>query len=109
MTCLIQLLAWLGLTMIGLGVLVGLLKPGEALQRIGTFLLVLLLGPALIALLVKEVVIPAATVAWAAAKHLLVFAAFGLGLLLVALVIAGLLEVYRNRNSGEYRLHSGEE
>jgi hypothetical protein len=109
MTCLIQLLLSLGLTVIGLGVLMGLLKPAEALQKIGALLVFLLLGPAVIALLVKEVVVPAATVIWSAAKQLLVFGAFVLGLLLIVWLVAGLMRLYRSRNSGEHHAHSGEE
>jgi len=109
MTCLIQLLLCLGLTVIGLGVLMGLLKPVEALQKIGALLVFLLLGPSLIALLVKEVVVPAATVIWSVAKQLLVFGALVLGLLLIVWLIAGLVGLYRNRNSGEHHAHSGEE
>jgi hypothetical protein len=107
--CLIQLLACLGLTIVGFAVLIGMLKPGEALQRIGAFLAVLLLGPSVIAALVKEVAVPAATVIWSAAKHLLVFAALVLALLLIVWLIAGVFELYRNKKSGEHRAHSGEE
>ena len=109
MICVLQLLLCLGLIILGLGVLVGLVKPGEALQRIGAALLVLLLGPAVIALLVKEMIIPAASVAWLAAKHLLAFAALILGFVLIAWVVAGVFELYRNRNFREHRVHSGEE
>jgi len=104
-SCLIQLVFCLGLICIALAVLAGQLKPSEALQRIGTLFLVLLLGPAVLAVLVKGVVVPAATVIWSGAKHLLVFGA----LLLIAWVVAGAFELYRNRNSGEHRVHSGEE
>jgi len=107
--CLIQLLLCLGLIIIGLAIILGLLKPGEALQRIGAFLVVLLLGPAALAVLVKGVVIPAAALALSVVKHLLVFAALILALLLIVWVIAGVFELYRNRNSGEHRVHSGEE
>ena len=109
MICLIQLLACLGLTIVGFSVLVGLLKPGEALQRIGAFLAVLLLGPAVIAALVKQVVVPAAIVIWSAAKHLLVITALVLALLLIVWLIAGAFELYRNKKSGEHQVHSGEE
>lgn len=109
MICLIQLLACLGLTIVGFAVLLGLLKPVEALQRIGAFLAVLLLGPSVIAALVKEVAVPADTVIWSAAKHLLVFAALVLALLLIVWLIAGVFELYRNKKSGEHRVHSGEE
>ena len=105
MICLFQLLLCLGLTSVAFAVLVGQLKLGEALERIGAILLLLLLGPAVIALLVKGVVVPAVTVAWSVTKHLLIVAAWILGLVLVA----GLFELYRNRNCGEHRVHSGEE
>jgi hypothetical protein len=107
--CLIQLLGCLGLIVIGLAIIMGLLKPAEALLRIGTFLLVLLLGLAVLTVLVKGVVIPAATVVWPATKHLLVFAAFILAMLFIAWAVAGAFELYRNRNSDEQRVHSGEE
>jgi hypothetical protein len=109
MTCLIQLLLSLGLTVIGLGVLMGLLKPAEVLQKIGALLVFLLLGPAVAALLVKEVVVPAATAVWSATKQLLIFGAVVLGLLLIVWLIAGLVGLYRNRNSGEHHGNSGEE
>jgi len=107
--CLIQLLGCLGLIVVGIAILMGLLKPAEALLRIGTFLLVLLLGPAVLAVLVKGVVIPAATMVWSATKHLLIFAAFIFVVLFIAWAVAGAFELYRNRNSGEQRVHSGEE
>ena len=109
MSCLIQLLFCLGLISIGLAVLVGQLRVSEALQRIGALFLVLLLGPAVLAVLVKGVVVPAAAAIWPAAKYLLVVAALILGLLLIAWVVAGVFERYRNRNSGEHNVHSGEE
>lgn len=109
MICLIQLLLCLGLIIIGLAIILGLLKPGEALNRIGAFLVVLLLGPAVLAVLIKGVVIPAAALAWSVIKHLLVFAVLILALLLIVLVIAGVFELYRNRKFGEQRMHSGEE
>jgi hypothetical protein len=87
----------------------GLLKPAEVLQRIGALLVLLLLAPAVVALLVKEVVVPSATVIWSATKQLLVFGALVLGLLLIVWLVAGLVGLYRNRNSGEHHGHSGEE
>jgi type VI protein secretion system component VasK len=105
-SCLIQLLFCLGLISIGRAVLVGQLKVSEALQRIGALFLVLLLAPAVLAVLVKGVVVPAATVIWPAAKYLVVVAALILGLLLIAWVVAGVFERYRNRNSGEHNVHS---
>ena len=109
MSCLIQLLLSLGLIVIGLEILIGLLKPAGALQKIGALLVFLLLGPAVVALLAKEVLIPAATVICSATKHVLVFGAIVLGLLLIVWLVAGLVGLYRNRNSGEYHAHSGEE
>ena len=109
MSCLIQLLFYLGLISIALAVLVGELKPGEALQKVGAFLLLLLLGPAVLAVLIKGMVVPAAALPWSAIKHLLVFVALLLAVLLIVWVIAGVFQLYRNRNSGEHRMHSGEE
>ena len=109
MICLIQFLACLGLTIVGFAVLLGLLKPREALQRIGAFLAVLLLGPAVIAALVKEVAVPAAIVIWSAIKHLLVITALVLALLLIVWLIAGAFELYHNKKSGEHQVQSGEE
>lgn len=109
MICLIQLLACLGLIIVGFAVLLSLLKPGEAVQRIGAFLAVLLLGPAVIAALVKQVVVPAATVIWSDAKHLLVITALVLALLLIVWLIAGAFEFYRNKKSSEHQMHSGED
>lgn len=109
MICLIQLLLCLGLVSIAFAVLVGQLKPGEALQRIGAILLLLLLGPAVIALLVKGVVVPAVSAAWSVTKHHLIVAAWILALVLIAWLVAGLFELYRNRNSGENQVHSREE
>jgi hypothetical protein len=105
-SCLIHLLFCLGLICT---VLVGKLKVSEALQRIGAVFLMLLLGPAVLAVLVKGVVVPVATVIWSAAKYLLVVAALMLGLLLTAWVVAGVFERYRNRSSGEHHMHSREE
>jgi hypothetical protein len=109
MACSIQFLACLGLILVGLAVLVGVVKPDEALRRIGMFLALLLLGPAIVAVLVKEMVFPAATAAWSAAKPVLAFAALVFGLLLIAWVIVGVVELYRNRNSGDHRAHRREE
>ena len=109
MICLIQLLLYLGLISIALAVLVGELKPREALQKVGAFLLLLLLGPAVLAVLIKGVVFPAAALAWSGIKHLLVFVALLLAVLLIVWVIAGVFQLYRNRNSGEHRVHSAEE
>jgi uncharacterized membrane protein len=107
--CLIQFLACLGLILVGLAVLVGIVKPDEALRRIGMFLALLLVGPVMVAVLVKELVFPAATAVWSAAKPGLAFAALVLGLLLIAWVAVGVIELYRNRNSGDHRAHPGEE
>jgi hypothetical protein len=109
MACLIQFLAYLGLIIVGLAVLVGIAKPDETLRRIGMFLALLLVGPPIVAVLVKELVFPAATAVWSAAKPVLAFAALVLGLLLIAWIVVGVLELYRNRNSGDQRAHPGEE
>jgi hypothetical protein len=109
MACLIQFLVYLSLITAGLAVLVGIVKPDEALRRIGMFLALLLIGPAIVAALVKEMVVPAATAAWSAAKPLLAFTVLVLRLLLIAWVVAGISELYRNRNSGDHRVHQGEE
>jgi uncharacterized membrane protein len=108
MACLVQFLACLGLILVGLAVLVGIVKPDEALRRIGLFLALLLVGPTIVAVLVKGLVFPAAAAVWSAAKPVLAFAAVVLGLLLIAWVAAEIVELYRNRNSG-HRAYSGEE
>lgn len=109
MTCLIQLVFCFVLIVIGLAILMRLLKPGEALPRIGALLVVLLAGPAVINSLVKAVVVPVAGGVWSATKHLLVVAAFSLCLLLIAWLVAGVIETYRNRHSGENRVQLGGE
>jgi flagellar biosynthesis protein FliQ len=109
MTCLIQFIACLGLIIMGLAVLVGVVKPDEALRRIGIFLALLLIAPAIVAALVKGLIFPVAIAAWSAAKSLLTFAVIVVALLLIAWVGAEIVELCRNRNSGEQRVHSGEE
>jgi hypothetical protein len=79
MACAVQFLAYLGLIIVGLAVLVGIVKPDEARRRIGMFLALLLVGPAIVAVLVKELVFPAATAVSSAAKPVLAFAALVLG------------------------------
>src|SRR5262245_25918101 len=105
MVCLIQFLACLGLIIVGLAVLVGIVKPGAALGRIAIFLALLLVGPAIVAALVNDLVLPAAAAAWSAAKPVLIFVALILGLLMIAWVAVGIVEIYRNRNSGDHRAH----
>jgi hypothetical protein len=109
MVCLIQFLACLGLIIMGLAVLVGIVKPDEALRRIGILLAFLLVGPSIVASLVKEMAFPAAMAVWPAGKPVLALAAFVLGLLLIAWVVAGIVELNRRRSSGNHRAHRGEE
>jgi hypothetical protein len=76
MLCSIQFLVCFGLIIVGLAVLVGIVKPGEALGRIAIFLALLLVGPAIVAALVNELVFPAAAAAWSVAKPVLIFVAW---------------------------------
>ena len=109
MSCVAQLIVCLALIVIGLAVLAGGIKPDEALARIGMILAFLLLGPAIIAVVVKGLLLPIATAAWSAAKSVLVILALILGLLLILSASVGAVQLYRNRNSGEYRMHSEKE
>ena len=109
MICLIQFLVLLGLIILGLTVLVRLVKPDDALRRIGMLLVLLIVGPAIIAALIKEMFFPAFTAAWSAAKPVLVFAAWGLGFLLILWVVTGIIELYHNRSSGSHRTRPEQE
>jgi hypothetical protein len=109
MTCVAQLIVCLALIVVGLAVLVGEIKPDQALGRIGMLWAFLLLGPALIAVLIKQMLLPVVTAAWSAAKPVLVLLALMFGLLLILRAAVGALALYRNRNSGEYRMHSEED
>jgi hypothetical protein len=109
MACIVQFIVCLALIAIGLAVLVGEIKRNEALARIGMLLAVLLLGPAIIAVLMKQILLPAVAAVWSAAKPVLLVVALIFGLLLVLRAAVGALELFRNRNSGEHRMHSKEE
>jgi hypothetical protein len=109
MACVAQLIIFLVLIFIGLAVLVGEIKPNEALARIVVLLAFLLLGPALIAVLIKQMLLPVVTAAWSAAKPVLVVLALIFGLLLILSAAVGAVQLYRNRNSDEHHVHSGEE
>jgi hypothetical protein len=97
----------LALIVIGLAVLVGKIKPHEALARIGMLMAFLLLGPAIIAVVVRGLLLPIATAVWSAAKPVLVLLALIFVLLLILSGGIGAVRLYRNRNSGEHRVHSG--
>jgi hypothetical protein len=109
MSCVAQLIVCLALIVIGLAVLVGKIKPHEALAQIGMLLVFLLLGPAIIAVVVRELLLPIATALWSAAKSVLVLLAMIFGLLLLLSGSVGAMQLYRNRNSGEHHVRSGEE
>jgi hypothetical protein len=109
MACAAQLIVCLALIVIGLAVLVGRIKADEALARTGMVLAFLLLGPAIIALVVKGMLLPIATAAWSAAKSVLFLLALIFGFMLILSSVIGAVQLYRNKNSGEHRVHSGEE
>ena len=109
MACVAQLIVALALIVIGLAVLVGEIELEEALARIGMLLAFLLLGPAIIGLLINQMLLPAVAWVWSAAKPVLVVLALLFGLLLILKAALGALELFRNRNSGEQRMHSEEE
>ena len=109
MSCVAQLIVCLALIVIGLAVLVGKIKPHEALARVGMLLAFLLLGPAIIAVVVRGLLVPIATAVWSAAKSALVLLALIFGLLLILSASVGAMQLYRNRNSREHHVRSGEE
>ena len=109
MACVAQLTVCLALIAIGLAVLVGEIKPNEALARIGMLLAFLLLGPAIVGLLIKQMLLPAVAWVWSGAKPVLVGLALIVGLLLIVRAAVGALALFRNRNSGEHHMHSKEE
>jgi hypothetical protein len=108
--CLIQRLTCFVLIGIGLAVLLlGGIAPHQALARIGMLVAFLLLGPAVIIVLVKGMLLPIVTAVWSAAKPVLLLLALIFGLLLILSAVIGAVRLYRNSNSGERRVHSGEE
>lgn len=109
MSCLAQMIVCLALIVIGLAVLVGKIKPHEALARIGMLLAFLLLGPAIIAVVVRGLLLPISIAVWSAAKPALVLLALIFALLLILIASIGAVQLYRNRNSGEHRMRSEEE
>jgi hypothetical protein len=109
MACVAQLIVCLALIVIGITLLMGEIKPNEAFARIGMLVAFLLLGPSIITVLIKQILLPAVAWVWSAAKPVLVALAVIFGLLLALRAAVGTLELFRNRNSGEHRMHSKEE
>lgn len=89
MICILELLAALGIILAGGAVIIGVIPPGEALKRLAAFLVIVLVAPAVIAYMVRHVVVPAAISLWNAAKPVLtVIGAVAVALLIVWVVIA---------------------
>jgi len=92
MICILEMIAVLGLVLTGFAVLIGVIKPEEAMKRIGGFLLVVLVAPAVIAFLVHNLIVPALAAIWNTAKPALTVVGAIAVLLLLGWMILALIE-----------------
>ena len=90
--CIIETIALLALVLVGMAVLLGVITPGEALKRILGFLVVVLVAPALVAVLVQSIISPALTSLWAASKPVFQVIGIALVLLLFGRLVLELIE-----------------
>ena len=110
MACVFGVLVAVGLAVLGFAVLLGIIEPREALKRAAAFFALLLLGPPLLGIVLRSVVLPALGTAWSVVKPVLLVLCAALLLLAIAratLAISGLVKRKSNRQHKESS--SGEE
>jgi hypothetical protein len=89
MICILEFVAVLGLILTAFAVLIGVISPADAAKRVGGFLLVVLVAPAAIAYLFRNLILPALASLWVAAKPALtVVGAIAVFILLAWIVLA---------------------
>ena len=106
MACVFGVLTCLGLVVLGFAVLLGIVEPREALKRIGIFLALLLLGPAIVIVFLQNVIAPALTTAWTAAKPMLAVVGIVLIVLLVGWGVLAILDFARQRSHKHHNSNS---
>lgn len=87
----------LGLVVAGLGIMVGLISPGDALKRLGVFLAIILIVPPALTFLFQNMVAPALSAALAMLKPILWIG----GAIVVLILIVWAVGAPRRHHSGD--------
>ena len=102
MLCVFGVLACFGLVILGFAVLIGAVDRREAMKRVGIFLALLLVAPTLVMVFLRDVVAPALSATWTAAKPVLTVTGIVLIVLLIAWMVLMVVEFVKRR-SGKQR------
>ena len=68
MICILEIAATLALRLVGFSILIGVLKPEDALKRAGAFLVVVIIIPIILATIAQKLLVPAFQSFWSAAR-----------------------------------------